>query len=95
MLMSDVFGPPTCPGVYAVVVRNHEMGSAEHVIYVGSSSHIRSRVSSPDHPYRIAYERFTPNALVTLKFLVCDNYKEVERDVIKGLRPLLNKHHNG
>ena len=93
-LESDLFGPPTSPGVYAVVVRNRDQEGADHVLYVGSSWNIRSRINGPTHPYRLAIDMFN-NRMVILRFRICDNYRELEQMVIRELRPLLNTHHNG
>lgn len=91
---ADVFGPPSCPGIYAVVVRNFSFGS-EHVLYVGSAANIRERVRGHLHPYGVVYERLGSAYIVGLRFLVCDNYREREREAIRSLRPVLNIHHNG
>ena len=85
--------PPGEPGVYAVCcsamwVRH----GAEHLLYIGSSANMFKRVMNPNHPYRVAYNR-TGSAYT--RYLVIDDFRRVERSLIRTLRPWLNIQHNG
>ena len=86
------FGRPNEPGVYAVLIRNYSSESGEsHIIYIGSSKNIRKRVDvGRGHYYRKVYERF-PDKIVFVKFFVTDNYKNIEKYMIKKYKPTLNK----
>lgn len=93
--MSEGLGPPPCPGVYAVCVRNrlHHAG-AEHIIYIGAASDVRRRVTNPRHYYRIAYDRLP--GLVYTRTWATDDYLRIEKEQIRQLRPILNiQHRNG
>lgn len=85
-----IFGHPERSGVYAVCAKENSR-SAEHVLYIGSTSNLRKRISSSTHPYRIAFERFP----VHVRFFECENYKQIEIEMIKKYRPIMNTQHNG
>ena len=85
-------GPPYGPGCYAVcacVCRGRKQ-HAEHVLYIGSSKHIRQRVLGPSHPYRIAINRIFCGSVYTRNYET-ENYRELERAMLRRYRPYLNR----
>lgn len=85
-----MFGHPSQSGVYAICAKQN-FNSAEHVIYIGSTKNLKQRLASPVHPYRVAYQRFP----VYVRFFECENPYELEKELIKKYKPIMNKHHNG
>ena len=89
------FGLPNTAGVYAVCVNHHkESGkpkSKERILYIGSSKNMRKRVmNNHEHPYRVCYDRLD-NFLVYTKSIETEDYVELENNLIKVYKPLLNK----
>jgi len=87
----SAFGPPQCPGVYAVCVKNC-LSSKERIIYIGSAQNIFKRVMKLQHPYRLAFSRFNDKYVYT-KSIETEDYARLEKELIKIYRPLLNKAH--
>lgn len=86
------FGWHGISGVYCIV--DYSSGKNE-VVYVGQSHNIGKRVSSTKHPYLRSFQNDIP---------VFIKYKEVhdkssrinlEKALIKRLKPKFNKQHNG
>lgn len=85
------FGPPDEPGVYMIVGLMTFQNSA-HSFYVGSARNILKRVSSTNHPYRKLYERFVSiHTSISTAYIITPNYIELEKQLIKKYRPLLNR----
>ena len=94
-IMSDAdFCKPDMAGVYMVCVRKRDdclrYVGREKILYIGSSQNIRKRLNNRKHPYLLAYQRFDDISVYTRSYLT-DNYKELELQLIKKLRPILNK----
>lgn len=91
------FGPVKGPGVYAVCVRYLDLGNrrqcAEHVLYVGSSSDVLKRLMNPTHHYLMAYQHFNHPFVVYMRSVNTENYREVEKQAIRALRPAFNIQH--
>lgn len=87
-------------GVYAIFAVNLRLWQncsiwSEHLLYIGSSKNIERRVYSDNHPYVVAYLRFKkqfPDFSVKAKWIETDNYLQLEKELIRSLRPPLNKH---
>lgn len=86
---------PRGPAVYAVLARAHVYGPqakvCSHLIYIGSSNHVRGRVVSSNHPYSRCRERLSGN--VVLLWKQCDDHRALEKELIRKLRPLFNIQH--
>ena len=90
---SSAFGLPNSSGVYVVCIRPYNLISPERIMYVGSSKNMRKRVYRESHPYMKLFRRFE-NHLVYVKFLITDNYLELEKNIIRQTKPFLNIQHN-
>ena len=88
---SSCFGPYSAPGVYGVFTSDPNSGEQD-CIYIGSSKNIRERVLSPGHPYRLALDKIDDLWVIT-RSKICDNYREVEKELIGKYSPRLNKQH--
>lgn len=83
------FGRPNTPGVYAVWASNMNYeGGVPHLLYIGSSKKIGSRLNNPNHPYKIAYRKL--NGLVYVSFLETSDYIKIEKELIARHKPKLN-----
>jgi hypothetical protein len=90
----NIFGPSKAPGVYAVCVKNgYGKKYPERIIYIGSSQDIHKRLLSPNHVYKKCYQKFDVDRPVYTKEILTENYKELEKELIRVYRPLLNKQH--
>jgi len=93
------FGPPNTAGVYAIFVMNIALWRkcniySEHLLYIGSSNNISKRVYNEKHPYYKASIRFNNGNLdygVIVKWMDVDDYLHIEKEMIKALKPPLNK----
>jgi excinuclease UvrABC nuclease subunit len=84
------FGRPNKPGVYAIWATNRPFYDGEkHLLYIGSSVNIHSRLSNNGHPYRIALNRL--NGIVYVSFIETDDYIVNESYLISKHKPILNK----
>jgi hypothetical protein len=84
------FGKPSTPGIYAIWSRNHTYESGiNHLLYIGSTNNIHSRLSGSSHPYRIAFNRI--NGIVWTSFIEISNPKDNEKYLISKHKPILNK----
>lgn len=77
---------PNRPGVYAVVAKVG--GGYEHLLYIGSSYNIRTRVLAKAHLY--ARLRGRLGDLVYLRWHVTDEWVPVERSLILKFKPPFN-----
>jgi len=100
----DEFRYHARPGVYAVWAVSHSREAdgyvfpqQQHVLYIGSSKNVRSRIETPGHWPQRCLDRNWPNHIsVVIEVLYTDQYRWVERSLIEELRPLLNiQHKNG
>lgn len=87
---------PNRPGVYAVYFVDDwwKPDRKERLVYIGSSTNIKKRLQSNGHPYSkmlVKKERNKTDIGVFCKFIQCDNFKEMEMELIKTYRPFLNK----
>lgn len=93
---SSPFGPPSAPGVYCVSVFNLQTKKSQ-ILYIGSSQNISKRVLNTKHPYRVVYDQMRGqfDMAVTIRFKECDDFIELEKKLIRRLRPPLNLQHSG
>lgn len=87
---------PNRPGVYAVyLVRDVSHPNLhQRLIYIGSSKNLKKRLQCPRHPYgnSLIRKRIGLTAYyVFCKFIECQNFKEMERELIRVYKPFLNK----
>jgi len=84
------FGRPNTPGVYAVwACNNQNEAGCKHLLYIGSSVRIGKRLQSQSHPYMIAFNRLS--GLVYVSFYETDNRINLESELIRMHKPILNK----
>lgn len=88
--LNDI-GQPIFPGVYMVTVFNPEI-KKERILYIGSSSNIHKRTHCASHPYYKAFNRIT-NGYVCLRTHRTSDYLQLEKEMIRHYKPILNKHH--
>jgi len=88
------FGPTRSSGVYCVMCGNVDTKKNE-ILYIGSSKNIYKRVMSPLHPYKKLYQIINYPFLVYIKYKECDNYRDLEKILIKRLKPQYNLQHTG
>lgn len=84
--------PLSKPGVYAIFMQSG-YNIRPRLLYIGSSKNIKKRTQQTNHWFIYLYKRCYQG--IILKYIYCDNYIEVEKKMIKKLKPLLNKVHNG
>ena len=84
------FGWHGITGVYCVCTINQEKKVS--VQYIGSSKDIGKRLANNYHPYRIIYNK---GFLTFIKYREVENYKELEKAMIKKIKPKYTIHHNG
>lgn len=94
---------PALPGVYSISAlqlsfsdgKYHSVGS-EHLLYIGSSQCIRTRLYN-NHPWygKVHGRFFDLDRVVIVRYRITPEYKWMERSLIRTLRPLFNIHHNG
>lgn len=90
---TSYFGIPELPGVYAVCVNHCPYDTDikhERILYIGSSKNMNSRLASLKHPYRICYDRLENFAVYT-RCYPTEFYAELEMELIKVYKPILNK----
>lgn len=99
-VLSDEWKMPTFAGVYAVTTVYHgafnDCGTTVgylHLCYIGSSKCIAERVNNPQHYYRRMVQREPKHVHTELWVMPTTDYRRIERDLIKRLRPLFNIHH--
>ena len=73
------------PGVYAFYLMN-VITCKKRLIYIGSSSAIGKRLKNHNLSNRGKFPWFS-----VVKIKLCDNYLEIEKKLIKKLKPILNK----
>lgn len=88
---SSPFGPPDSHGVYGIFVSHLPMCDRRRLIYIGSSKNIARRILNTSHPYRLLYNRLSPNFGVYTKSIEVDDFVFAEKILIRHYRPLLNK----
>lgn len=80
---------PEAPGVYMIVgidMSDNRREVIQEIVYIGCSANLKSRLNT--HPVlRVAkaYHWFVP-----VYFKECDNYLEVEKELIKKHNPRIN-----
>lgn len=88
-------GPPDAPGVYAICVMQNFYGEKstfiDRVVYIGSSSNINKRILKPTHIYRRLFNLLKNYWVYTL-FFTCDEYVELEKQLIRKYKPRFNRH---
>lgn len=101
LLKNDEYHYPKAAGVYAVscaslMLRGEQYVPAyQHVMYIGSAQNIAKRVSNPSHWYNVINERYqSMGTAVWLDVLLTEEFRYVEKCLIKEIRPLLNIQHN-
>lgn len=87
---TNIFGPPACPGVYAVCINHYDRSHKERILYIGSSKNVSERLHNRSHPYLKCYDRFS-EFLVYTKTIETEEYEQLEKELIGVYRPLLNK----
>lgn len=84
------FGKPSTPGIYAIWTRNYTYYSGEnHLLYIGSSNNLHSRLNNRLHPYRIAFNKI--KGIVWTSFIETSNLRDNEKYLINKHKPILNK----
>lgn len=98
----DEMSIPRGAGVYAITAINvyhRETGTETgygHLMYIGSARNIAARVTQPTHWWAKCMRRLDKvDRMVWLHVLLTDDYKWVEKCLIRELRPWLNIQHNG
>ena len=89
---NEIGKPPNKTGLYAICARVE--GGCEHVLYIGSSYTIRARVMCKNHWYRRAVSRFGSD-VVYVRWMITNRMNPTEERVIRGSKPILNKHIRG
>lgn len=79
---------PHAPGVYVITRYCRDTHSAE-ILYIGSTKDIAGRLSR--HEIRKVLSHFYD--YMPIYFYECDNYKTLERQLIKRHRPEFNNHY--
>lgn len=78
------FGWNNITGVYCVC---SIQDNKTKVHYIGSSKDIGKRLANNKHPYRVLYNN---GVKAFIKYKETKNYLELEKDLIKKLKPELN-----
>lgn len=103
-VLDDEFKLPTFSGVYAVTTVYHgkmtDNGALTqgflHLLYIGSARSIADRMKDKNHWYNRALRREPPDCHTELWVIPTTDYRRIERDLIRSLRPLFNiQHRNG
>lgn len=101
VVKNDEYFIPKSSGVYAIscgmMVPAGETWrmASQHIMYIGSAQNIAKRVSHPNHWFNIINERYPIlNVAVWLDVLLTDEFRYIEKCLIKEVRPLLNIQHN-
>lgn len=77
------------PGVYAVCCRKPP--GAEHLLYIGSSTNVTNRIMTPGHwPDRLTKRMGYGVVYFRVLHISDGTHHEVEKRLIRQLRPLLN-----
>ena len=76
--------PPNRCGVYAVCAE----GQMEHLLYIGSSQHIRTRLMDKAHPWYRLRERLGDR--IYLRWHETDDWRPIESSLILTLKPPFN-----
>lgn len=99
-LLDDEWKLPTFSGVYAVTVVYHGRFNDDgttvgylHLLYIGSAKSISDRMKDKKHWYNRAKEWEPRDCSVHLWVIPTPDYKRIERDLIRRMRPLFNIHH--
>lgn len=87
------FGHPKSQGVYILFVSNY-ITQKSQILYIGSSKNLSKRINDPSHFYRLSLEVLSNEYFVYSMSCVIDNYKEIEKEMIKYFKPPLNIQHN-
>jgi excinuclease UvrABC nuclease subunit len=88
------FGWNGIAGVYCVCVFNTTK-QKNQIIYIGSSKDIGKRVNSTNHFYRLMCNDKREDEIVFIKYKETSNYIQIEKQLIKKIKPFLNIKHNG
>jgi excinuclease UvrABC nuclease subunit len=85
------FGRPSKPGIYAIWVRNFfNKNSFSHLLYIGSTYNLHSRLLNHKHPYSIALNRF--KECVWVSFIETENeLRNNEKYLIEKHQPIMNR----
>jgi hypothetical protein len=92
---TSICGPAQQPGVYAVCICRQLDGrtfTPERILYIGSSNNVQKRIISQHHPYIKIFRRLDEYFVYT-RIIYCEDYRALEKKLIKIYRPLLNKQH--
>lgn len=99
-VLDDEFKLPSFSGVYAVTAVYHRAISRHetvtgylHLLYIGSARDIEKRMKDKMHWYNRFKEREEKHTYIHLWVIPTPDYKRIERDLIRRMRPLLNIHH--
>jgi excinuclease UvrABC nuclease subunit len=83
------FGPPADAGVYCIYNVNVD-DKHKTLLYIGSSNNIARRLMDMAHPYRVLMAKTAYPNVISVKFKECNNYLELEKRLIRRLRPSYN-----
>lgn len=84
-------GPIEDSGVYAICVMRKYGETKPRVVYIGSSKNIYRRVLNTNHIFRRLIN--LTDHLVSVYCCPCDNYLEVEAELIRKYQPRFNIQH--
>lgn len=87
---SSPFGPPPVCGVYVVCVATKDF-EQRYAVYIGSSKNIQRRVLNTRHIYRRLYNLLKNSWVYTMSY-PCDDFINVESELIKKYKPRFNKY---
>lgn len=82
---TSCFGWKGISGVYLICEKDENKKTIIH--YIGSSKDIHKRILNSQHPYM---KLLRNNTWTYVKFKECENYKELEKKLIKRLQPIIN-----
>ena len=87
----DIFlGIPNKCGVYIIYCIDLE-NLTFNIFYIGSAKNISKRLSTLNHP--ISKYIKNPSISYRIDIILCENYKNIEKTLIKLFQPQLNKMH--
>lgn len=99
-VLDDEWKLPTFSGVYAVTSVYHGRFNDDgttvgymHLLYIGCAQDIAKRMLDRKHWYNRAKEREPRDVHVQLWVIPTTDYRRIERDLIRRMRPLFNIHH--
>jgi predicted GIY-YIG superfamily endonuclease len=83
-------------GVYIILSVNYLLEEVD-IEYIGSSKNMNNRLYHGKHDVydKLLEKQDHVNLLIAVYYIDTNKYEEIEKLLIKSLRPRLNKQHNG